>query len=166
MSERRFPWRSLLFVSAAVNLLVLGAVVGALGAGVRIQREAPEALVERIPGPRAFLTALPPETRAKVRQDLARSWVDSRTVRQAALQARRDAFAAAAVEPYDAARVRAAFARLRTADQAALGVFHDNIADAFAELSLEERRAALEALRRAPPARRQIGESRRSRRAQ
>lgn len=166
MSESRFPWRTLAFVSAAVNLLVLGAVVGAIGAGVRIQREAPEALVERIPGPRAFLTALPPETRAKVRQDLVRSWANSRTLRREALQARRDAFAAAAAEPYDAARVRTAFARLRAADQAAIGVFHDDIAEAFAELTPEERRAALESLRRAPPARREIGERRRRRRDQ
>lgn len=166
MSEGRFPWRTLLFVSAAVNLLGLGAVVGAVGAGVRLQREAPEALVERIPGPRAFLTALPPETRAKVRQELVRSWADSRALRQEALQARREAFAAAMAEPYDTARVRTAFARLRVADQAAIGVFHDDIAEAFAELSPEERRAALESLRRAPPARRQIGERRRRRRDQ
>jgi len=153
MSERRFPWRTLLFLSLAVNLLVAGAVVGALGAGVRVQREQPPgAVVERIPGPRAFLAALPPETRAKMRDELASSWTQSRDLRRAALQARRDAFEAARAEPYDEARVRAAYQRLRAADQAAVAVFHDNLARAFGQLSQEERREALEALRTAPPA--------------
>jgi uncharacterized membrane protein len=147
-----FPWRTLLFVSVALNLLAAGAVVGALGAGVRLERQAPGAVVDRMPGPRAFLAALPPDTRAKMREELAESWVGSRQARQAAIQARREAFAAAATEPYDVVRVRAAFARLREADQAAIAIFHDNVANAFAELSPEERREALQALRRSAPA--------------
>jgi uncharacterized membrane protein len=98
------------------------------------------------------MAALPPETRAKMRRELADSWVETRELRQAAIQARRDAFAAASIEPYDVERVRAAFARLRAADQAAIGVFHDNIVEAFARLTPEERREALAALRRAAPA--------------
>jgi uncharacterized membrane protein len=152
MSESRFPWRTLLFLSLAFNLLVIGAVVGAAGAGVRLQREAAGAVIERIPGPRAFLAALPPETRVKMRRELVRSWSESRELRRAAAQARREAFAAASEEPYDAERVRAAFARLREADQAAIAVFHDNVAAAFGALTPEERRQALEALRRAAPA--------------
>jgi len=154
MSERRFPWRTLLFLSLAANLLIVGAVAGALGAGVRLQRDDPRAVVERMPGPRAFLAALPPEIRVKMRRELAASWEESRALRQAALQARRDAFAATAAEPYDQAGVVAAFERLRAADQAAIAVFHDNVARAFGELSPEDRRAALQALRDAAPARR------------
>ena len=155
MSERRFPWRTLLFLSVAVNLLVLGAVAGAYSAGVRVERQAPAAaVVGRLPGPRAFLAALPPDTRAKMRDQLASSLSEARSAREAALQARRDAFAAAAAEPYDVERVRAAFARLRAADQAAIAVFHDNVVEAFARLTPDERREALEALRRAAPARR------------
>lgn len=148
-----FPWRTLLFASVALNLLGVGAVAGALGAGVRVERQTPGAVVDRMPGPRAFLAALPAETRAKMREELADSWVESREARRAAVQARREAFAVAATEPYDAARVREAFARLRAADQAAIGVFHDNVAEAFGALSPEERREALQALRRAAPAR-------------
>jgi uncharacterized membrane protein len=136
----RFPWRTLLFLSVALNLLVIGAVAGAWSAGVRLQREVGDAVVTRMPGPRAFLAALPPETRQ---------------LRQAAQQARRDAFEAAATEPYDAERVRAAFARLREADQRAIGVFHDNVIEALARLTPEQRREAMDALRRAAPARRQ-----------
>lgn len=157
MSEQsRFPWRTLLFVSLALNLLIIGAVAGAAGAGVRLQREASRAaVVERMPGPRAFLRALPPETRVIMRRELADSWDESREARRAAIQARRDAFAAAATEPYDAARVRAAFERLRAADQAAIAAFHDNVVEAFGDLSPEQRREALEALRNAAPAVRQ-----------
>ncbi|MGD9979844.1 MAG: periplasmic heavy metal sensor [Hyphomonadaceae bacterium] len=152
MNERsRFPWRTLLFLSLALNLLIVGAIAGAAGAGVRLERSR-GAVVERMPGPRAFLRALPPETRALMRQELAASWGASREARQAAIQARREAFAAVAAEPYDAARVRAAFERLRAADQAAIAVFHDNVADAFGTLNPEQRREALDALRRAAPA--------------
>jgi uncharacterized membrane protein len=157
MSEQsRFPWRTLLFISLAFNLLIIGAVAGAAGAGVRLEREANRgAVVERMPGPRAFLRALPPETRAVMRRELADSWGESREAREAAIQARRDAFAVASTEPYDAARVRAAFAQLRAADQTAIAVFHDNVAEAFGRLTPEQRREALEALRRAAPASRQ-----------
>lgn len=151
----RFPWRTLLFVSVALNLLVIGAIAGAWGAGVRLQREAGEAMIARMPGPRGFLAALPPPTRAIMRRELADSWQDSRQLRRAALQARRDAFAALADEPYDVHRVRAAFARLHEADQRAIGVFHDNVLDAFGRLTPEQRREALDALRTAAPARRQ-----------
>jgi uncharacterized membrane protein len=154
MSEQsRFPWRTVLFISLALNLLLIGAAAGAWGAGVRLEREANRgAVVERMPGPRGFLRALPPETRAIMRRELADSWGDSREARQAAIQARRDAFDAAAAEPYSAARVRAAFERLRAADQAAIAVFHDNVVEAFGTLTPEQRREALQALRSATPA--------------
>lgn len=151
----RFPWRTLLFLSVALNLLIIGAVAGAWGAGVRVQREIGDAVVARMPGPRAFLSALPPETREIMRRELADSWTESRELRRAALQARRDAFAAASTEPYDVERVRPAFARLREADQRAIAVFHDNVVEAFARLTPEQRREAMEALARAAPARRQ-----------
>lgn len=152
MSERRFPWRTLLFVSVAVNLLVIGAIVGALASGVRVQRDDPEAMVARMPAPRAFMAALPSETRVKIRAELVNLWTETRAARIGARNARRDAFAAAGSEPFDAAGVKAAFARMRAADQAAIGVFHDNMIDAFAQLTPEERAIALEALRNAVPA--------------
>jgi uncharacterized membrane protein len=155
MSDKPFPWRTLLFVSVAFNLLVVGAVAGAYGAGVRVQRDAPEAAVTRMPGARAFIVAMPSEaTRATMRRELADSWVESRIARRAASQARREAFDAAAAEPYDVERVRSAFARLREADQAAIGVIHDDVVEAFGRLTPAERRAAIDALRRARPARR------------
>lgn len=155
MSERPFPWRTLLFVSVAINLLVIGAVAGAYSAGVRVQRESGEAIVARAPGVRAFLAALPPETRPQIRREFGESWRETRDLRRAAMDARRAAYEAAAAEPYDAARVRAAYANLRAADQAVIGVFHDNIAEVFADLTPEQRQHVLERLRRAPPAARE-----------
>jgi len=156
MNQSSFPTRTVLFISLALNLLIIGGVAGAWGAGVRLQRETEtRAVVERMPGPRAFLRALPPEARELMRDELAESWGESREARQAAIQARRDAFAAVGAEPYDGARVRAAFERLRAADQAAIAVFHDNVIEAFGELSPEQRREALEALRNAAPAARE-----------
>jgi uncharacterized membrane protein len=152
MSERTFPWRTLLFISVAFNLLIVGAVAGAFGAGVRIERQATGA---PFPAPRALMAALPEDTRAKMRGELARTWAETRALRQQAGQARRDAFDAAAAEPFDAARVRAAFARVRTADDAALAAFHNNMISALAQMTPEERRRAITAMRGAAPIRRQ-----------
>ncbi|MCX7359785.1 MAG: periplasmic heavy metal sensor [Alphaproteobacteria bacterium] len=158
MSEARFPWRTLLFASVALNLLVIGGVAGAWSAGVRLEREGDDrATVSRLPGPGAFLGALPPELRDSMREELTATWSGSREVRQAAVQARRDAFEAAAQEPYDAVRVRAAFERLRAADQAAIGVFQNSVIDGLAELTPEQRRETLQALRSAAPAMRRDG---------
>jgi uncharacterized membrane protein len=155
MSQSQFPWRTLLFISLALNLLTIGAALGAWGAGVRLERSSGGAMVERLPGPRGFIAAMPPETRAEMRREVMQSWARSRELRRAAAEARREAFAAAAEEPYDAERVRAAFARVRAADQDAVGVFHDNVVEAFGRLTPEQRRAALQSLREAAPARRQ-----------
>ncbi|UPT61554.1 MAG: hypothetical protein M0D54_14205 [Hyphomonadaceae bacterium JAD_PAG50586_4] len=87
MSEQRFPWRTLLFVSVAVNLLVIGGIAGALASGVRVQRDNPEAIVARMPGPRAFMAALPAETRVKVRAELVDS--GSRPAKRASLHGKR-----------------------------------------------------------------------------
>lgn len=161
MSEGRFPVRALLFVSLALNILVMGAFGGAYVAGARLQRPMDQALVQRLPGPRAFMAALPSEARAEMRQRLRQSWRETRVQREEARAARVAAFEAAAAEPFDSVAVRAAFARLRAADQAAIGAFHDVVVDAFAEMSPEERATALEALRSAPPARRQTPRPRR-----
>jgi uncharacterized membrane protein len=153
MSEPTFAWRTLLFVSVAANLLIVGGVVGAYASGVRLERGAAGA---QLPGPRVIMAALPQDTRAKVRDELARTWVETRALRQQAAQARRDAFDAAAAEPFDAVRVRAAFAHVREADQAALAAFHNNMIDAFARMSPDERRRAIEALRNAGRVRRAV----------
>ena len=153
MSERTFPWRTLLFASVAVNLLIAGAAIGAYASGVRLDRVASPAAT-RMPGPRAMMASLPQQTRAKVRDQLARTWMETRTLRQNAAQARRDAFDAAATEPFDVARVRTAFARVRSSDEAALAAFHNSMIEALSQMTPDERRMAVTALRNAGPIRR------------
>ena len=153
MSESRIPIRTLLFVSLALNLLVIGAVVGAKVAGVRLERGGQGAVAERLPGPRAFMAALPPQTREKIRADFVAGMAQTRQLRVMARQAHVDAFESARTEPYDIARVQSAFSRMRVADAAVAASFQDQIATSFAELTPPERREALEALRNAQPAR-------------
>jgi uncharacterized membrane protein len=132
--------------------LIIGAVAGAFGAGVRVERQTGNA---PFPTPRALIAALPQDTRAMVRTELARSWAETRALRQQAGQARREAFDAASAEPFDVERVRAAFARVRAADDAALATFHDNMIATLARMTPEERRRAIAAMRGAAPSRRQ-----------
>ena len=148
-----FPFRTIMFASLAANLLIVGAVVGGSAAGLRVVR-APEhnAVIERMPGPRAFMLALPPEAREKLRTELTAAVPETREARATARQARVDVYAAARQEPYDPDRVRAAFAHMRESDQAVLAIFHDHVARAFAQLTPDQRRTALDALRNAQPA--------------
>lgn len=161
MSDKAFPTRTVLLLSLALNILVLGAAAGAYLSGARLARPADETLVERLPGPRGFMQSLPEAERGQMRQRFASTWRASRPLREEARAAREAAFRAATTEPFDAERVKTAFARQRAADQAAVGAYHDAIIEAFGEMSPGERRAALEALRNAPPAHRQRPERRR-----
>lgn len=140
------PLRILLFASLALNLLIAGAAFGGYAAGLRVQRPSEEPVVAAPAGARAIINALPPETRREVRRDLAQTWSDSEDLRGEAREARVAAYAAAAEEPYDVEKVRAAFARMREADQAALAAFHDRVAQSLGDMGAEERRGALDAI--------------------
>jgi uncharacterized membrane protein len=153
MSERRFPWRTTMFVSLGINLLLVGLIVGALAAGARLRREASGSTLSRAEFTQ-IIEAMPDDTRRVVRRAVVRGWFQSRDVRREAGRLRREAFEAASAEPYDVERVRAAFARMREADAATTGVYHDRIAEALATLTPEQRRAALEVIRDAARARR------------
>lgn len=152
-----FPWRTALFISVALNLIVVSAAVGAFLSGARLEQPAPEAaeepqLNDRLAGQRAFMMALPPETRATLRRELGRDVIAMRAQRTAAREARIALFQAARTEPYDAARVRAAFAAVRQADMALLEGFHNSLSDALGRIEPAERAAALDALGRRQPA--------------
>jgi uncharacterized membrane protein len=142
-----------MFLSLAVNLLLVGLIIGAVAAGARLRRDAPGGAFSRADFAQIMET-LPEESRRVVRRAVVRGWFQSRDNRNEAGRLRREAFEIAAAEPYDAERVRAAFARMREADAATTGVYHDRIADALGELTPDQRRAALEAIRQAARARR------------
>lgn len=141
-----FPWRTALFISLALNLIVVSAVVGAYLSGARLARPGETQAVQRLAGQRAFMRALPPEVRASLREDLVREGMDLRDERAAARQARVELFNAARAEPYDPARVRAAFAAVRAADGVLVENFHDTLSESFGRISAADRAAALDAL--------------------
>ncbi|MBC7769032.1 MAG: periplasmic heavy metal sensor [Phycisphaerales bacterium] len=151
MSSGGFPWRTALFVSLAINLVLVSLAIGAAASGARLERPAQtEEALSRLPGPRAFMQALPPDARREVRRDLARSLVELRTQRRASREARLALYEAARQEPYDVARVREAFANVRAADAATAAGFQDGVATALGRLSPQDRRMALEAMMRRP----------------
>lgn len=151
-----FPWRTLLFLSVAFNLLLIGGAIGAYSAGVRLQRDAPAVVGAAIPaGPGAFMLALPPDVRAEVRAALEDTWAETRVEREAARDARQAVLDAARAEPFDAAAMNAALQAMRTADAVVTQRYHEAVTQTFGALTPEARRAATEALAQPRPRLRQ-----------
>ena len=161
MSERS---RSiLLIVSLALNLFLVGTIVGGLVVGqrLRIHRAPPV-----VAGPALWAAGreLPPDLRAAYREVLRGEGGDSRRQLRAAREARTEAWKGLAKEPFDAEAVRRQLATARAQDSQARGALEDRIV-AFADtLSPEDRARFVEGLARRgrqgpPPARgeRQLG---------
>ncbi len=138
--------RIALFVSLAVNLLLLGVFGGAALSEWRGQRERGEAAVARSPNMRAVLGALPPERAAAIRERVIETWRDARAERRGAREARMALLRVVSAETYDIATARAAFAQMRVADAAVAERFHEVVADAMASMTVEERRQLLRQL--------------------
>jgi len=118
MTDRKFTWKGLknmrwkgvvLFVSLAINFLVVGLIVGALLAGPHgHDRTALRGL-----GYAPFVRALPTEDRAALREALARD-ADSFQHNRAELQVQFEALLAALRRnPFDAGEVERLFAEQR-----------------------------------------------------
>jgi uncharacterized membrane protein len=135
-----------LFISLAVNLLLIGAAVG-VGLGEwRLQKERATAAVARAPNMGAVLQALPPERASEVRGKVADAWRGAKDERGEARAAREEIARIVAADTYDRAAAGAAFARMRAADARVAARFHDVVADAMASMTAEERRALLRQL--------------------
>ncbi|MDZ4691518.1 periplasmic heavy metal sensor [Terricaulis sp.] len=152
MSASGFPLRTALFVSVAINLILISIATGAFLSGARLERPAPDAVhdapLARMAAARTFIQALPPEARRELRRGLAGSLLDMRDHRRASQRARLALYDAAGAEPYDVVRVRAAFADVRAADAQLAASFQDSVAEALGRLSAEDRRQALDAMMR------------------
>lgn len=138
--------RTALFVSLAVNLLLVGVVGGAALSNLRHDRAAAQQQVERAPNVRALLDTLPPERAQAVRDTVVKTFREGRASRIAARQARMDVYRLAGADAYDVVAVKAAFARMRSADATVAAQFQDAVADAMAGMTVEERRAVLREL--------------------
>lgn len=137
--------RVLLFVSAALNVLLLGAVIGFFaGGGFQAQRSAPAGV--GLSSPRAVLATLPPDVRRDVRRNLARAWVRSREERLALRAAGAEVTRLVEAEPYDADAMRTALQRQREAGAVVVARFHEALADGLVDMTPAQRRSLAEAL--------------------
>ncbi|MDZ4778135.1 MAG: periplasmic heavy metal sensor [Alphaproteobacteria bacterium] len=138
--------RTALFVSIAANILLVGVIGGAAISNARHERVATQNAVARAPNVRAVLEAVPQERRAEIRGKVIAAWREGRPARLEARRARAEVYEIANAETYDAAAVKAAFARVRAADAKVAEQLQGTIADAMTGLTVEERRAALQRL--------------------
>jgi uncharacterized membrane protein len=134
--------RILLIVSLALNLFLVGAIVGGLVVGQRLRAQRPPPM-----GPALWAAArdLPKEQRAAYREILRG---ETRRQLRAAREARAEAWSGLTEEPLDADAVRRRLAVARALDSQARGALEDRIV-AFAEtLSPEDRARFAEGLTR------------------
>lgn len=139
-----------LFVSLAVNLFAIGAVVGGLVIGVRMSEGRESAMR---PGPPPIFSAASalPEARQDAYREALRS--EAREVRRSLMragEARRAAWGEIAADPYDPAAVRRALTEAQGIEAEARSRLESRVVDFAADLNPEERQALAEALSRPP----------------
>ncbi|MDO8901449.1 MAG: periplasmic heavy metal sensor, partial [Phenylobacterium sp.] len=145
-----------LFVSLAVNLFAIGAVVGGLVIGVRMSEGRMNAMRPGPPPIFSAASALPEARQDAYRQALRGETREVGRSLMRAGEARRAAWGDLAADPYDPAAVRRALASAQAIEAQARSRLESRIVDFAADLSLEERQALAGALSR-PPARRGEG---------
>jgi uncharacterized membrane protein len=113
-------WRTLLIGSLAINLLVAGAVAGAIIQHRRLGGPGPDLLnVGRMvgePGLRSFVRTLPEERRKVLRTSVEQIRVTLKPLRQTVRQARLESLAALKSDPFDAPRFEKAMGDLIEAE--------------------------------------------------
>ena len=145
-----------LFVSLAVNLFAIGAVMGGLVIGVRMS-EGRENAMRPGPPPLFAAGAALPETRQDAyRQALRGEAGQVRRTLMRAGEARREAWSGVADDPYDPAAIRRDLAEAQAIEAQARSLIESRVVDFAGDLSAPERRALAEALSR-PPQRRREG---------
>jgi uncharacterized membrane protein len=106
-----------LAASVAVNLFAATAAYTVLNSQDRIERRVGQAdHAGRRPGPRELVAALNPEAQDRVREALRAAGLRAHSDFQESRETRRQAVAAAAAEPFDAARVDALLDQSRAAE--------------------------------------------------
>jgi uncharacterized membrane protein len=144
-----FPWRTLTVVSLAINLLVVGALIG-----LSVSHFSRSGEPRFFPRPEGFergpqaMRMLPDADREALSRALTGAWESSGELREQAKTARDNVGRVATVDPYDEAAVRKALADMRTADNAVLAHYQDALASGLGKLSSEHRLIALRAANR------------------
>lgn len=139
-----------LFVSLAVNLFAIGAVVGGLVIGVRMTEGRQMAMRT---GPPPIFTAansLPEARQDAYRQALRAEAGEARRTLVQASQARREAWGQLAKDSYDPAAVQLGLAEAQAIEAQARSVLEARVVTFAKDLTLEERQALAAALSRPP----------------
>ncbi|MDO8379546.1 periplasmic heavy metal sensor [Phenylobacterium sp.] len=140
-----------LIASVALNLFVIGAVVGGVVVGHRLREAAPAAARSRQPVWVAADT-LPPEHRRAYREMLRGHAVEVGSQLHQARRARREAWAGLAADPLDGPGVARRLSQARALEMTARGGLEERIVDFAAELPPKERAALADGLARSGPA--------------
>jgi uncharacterized membrane protein len=146
------PRPILLVVSLALNLFLIGTVVGGLVVGQRLRAMRPPP--ER-GGPALWVAArgLPPEHRDAYREVLRGEGGEVRLKLRAAREARTEAWKTLGQEPFDAEAVRQRLAAARAQDAAARKELEDRLVAFAAGLPADERAKLAEGLAQPGPRR-------------
>lgn len=137
----------LLIASLALNLFLVGTIVGGLVVGQRLRAQRPPPVMA---GPALWAAAhdLPPEQKAAYRQVLRGEGGEARRQLRAAREARAEAWSGLTDEPFNGDAVRRRLAAARAQDTQARGALEDRIVAFAATLSPDERARFVEGLTR------------------
>lgn len=149
--------RVLLFASLALNLLIVGAIVGHMlndGPKGRVPR------MDRVQGPMTF--ALSDEDRRAIGRALREEYRENRPSREQFVAEYQGVIAALRAEPFQPDLVEEALRRQRQAASDRIAVGHRLLVDRLTAMTTEERQAFAdrleEGLRRGPPFKRKPGD--------
>ncbi|OHB32658.1 MAG: hypothetical protein A2882_13515 [Phenylobacterium sp. RIFCSPHIGHO2_01_FULL_70_10] len=145
-----------LFVSLALNLFAVGAIVGGLVVGARFSQHR-QTLIR--PGPPPFWDAaqtLPAAQQEAFHRALRGDALEVRRKLMAAGEARREAWSELGADPFDPTAVRRDLARAQAMEMEARSIVEGRVVDFAGELSAEERDRLAGALSR-PATRRMHG---------
>ncbi|MDP1873004.1 periplasmic heavy metal sensor [Phenylobacterium sp.] len=137
-----------LFVSLAVNLFAIGAMIGGLVIGVRMSEGRQMAMRPGPPPIFSAASALPEARQDAYRQALRGEAREVRRSLVSAGEARRGAWGEIAADPYDPAAVREALAKAQAIEAEARSRLESRVVEFAADLSLQERQALADALSR------------------
>lgn len=132
-----------LLVSVGVNIALVAFMAGRVAGGA--PPFGPNG-ADRPGAAHRFLDRASPETQALMRDAFAARWNDIRPLRDDAGRARKALRDAILAEPFDKARVEAAYAAFQVADTGLRGAHARVVIDVMEKLPLEERRILVDAL--------------------
>jgi uncharacterized membrane protein len=143
-------WKIAIGVSLALNLFLIGSLVGVMVIGLRAFGDRDDAQRARRPGIGAAFQALPDDRRQAFREVMRAQALAAGPDFRAAAQARREAMQAMSAPAYDAAAVSAALQRAREADGRARARIDATLAERLSQFSPSERQLFARGMMRGP----------------